>query len=82
MNLERSSPERPGAGYVGLSRTLRLGLAPPAVRVASRLALSRSTDLSTQIPAAINCRRGSRVNASAARKAPMPSENAPMKSHA
>jgi DMSO/TMAO reductase YedYZ molybdopterin-dependent catalytic subunit len=31
---------------------------------------------------AIVCRRGSRVNASAARKAPMPSENAPMNSHA
>jgi hypothetical protein len=35
-----------------------------------------------QATAAIICCRGRRVNASAARKAPMPRENAPMKSHA
>jgi len=35
-----------------------------------------------QASAVIICRRGSRVNASAARKAPMPSANAPMKSQA
>ncbi len=38
--------------------------------------------LVAQATAAVICRRGSRVNASADRKAPMPSENAPIKSHA
>ena len=52
-----------------------------AIRVASTGSRGPGFQLMAEA-AAIVCRRGSRVNANAERQAPMPSENAPMKSHA
>ena len=64
------------------SRRIADGRLSSNLRTWSTKCQSWRTRKTAQATAAIICRRGSRVNASAARKAPMPSENAPMKSHA